>query len=213
MVAASTLVRANEPQAAEIKKPGQWDASAVYLWPGPTDIADAPQGPRIATVRSPDGKFALRVNENELAIDGPKGATVARKLDIDDLAEVSWGPDSREFAVTASDGGWVGTWAVTVYAVESTGVRKYDVSQPIAARFQARKGGCDEIPNVAAAGWLAPDVLLIVAEAPPHSSCKDMGAIRGYELSVRDGKIRREYNSSQLAANFGNRLGERLQGR
>jgi hypothetical protein len=212
IAARSMLACAGEPDAVEIKRPGQWDAKAVYLWPGPTAIADAPDGPRIATIRSPDQRLALQVNENKLVVNGANGAAVASPLDIEDLAEVSWGPDSKEFAVTASDGGWVGTWTATVYTLVPAGAQKFDVSPLIAARFQTRKGGCDEIPNVAAAGWLGPNLLLVVAEAPPHSSCKDMGTIRGYELSVRDGQIRREYNSSELVSKFGRQLGPRVKG-
>lgn len=151
--AVSMLACAGELIPGEIKKPGQWDASAVYLWPGPTAIADAPNGPRIATVKSPDQKLALRIDDNELIVSGRDGARVAGPIKIDDLAEVSWSPDSLNFAVTASDGGWVGSWAATVYTVAPTGMKKFDASPLIATRFQARKDGCNEVPNVA--GWLA----------------------------------------------------------
>ncbi len=212
LVAVGVLVHAEATAVAETKRPAQWNAKAVYLWPGPTDIADAPDGPRIATVQSRDQRFTLQIKENDLLVRVQSGEAVARPIKIEDLAEVSWSPDSKEFAVTESDGGWVGSWTTIVYAVDLKGMRKYDVSHQIEDRFQARKGGCDETPNVAAAGWLAPDLLLMVAEAPPHSSCKDMGTLRGYELTVHDGKIQHEYDASELFAKFANQLGPRVNG-
>ena len=208
----SMLAYAGEPASEEVKKPGQWDVNAVYLWPGPTAIADAPDRPRIATVKSPSEKLALLINENDLIVSGRDGARVAGPIKIDDLVEVSWSPGSLHFAVTASDGGWVGSWTATVYTLAQTGMNRFDASPLIAARFQSRKGGCDEVPNVAAAGWLGPDVLLVVAQAPPHSSCNDMGTFRGYELSIRDRRIQREYDASELLSKFSNRLGPRLKG-
>jgi hypothetical protein len=212
LVVACTLARSAEKGVGEIKRPGQWDANAVYLWPGPTDLADAPDGERLAIIRSPDQKVTLQVKDNRLIVLGQDGAAMAKPMDIEDLAEVSWAPDSKEFVVTQSDGGWVGSWTATVYAIDPGGLRKYAVSPLVAARFQTRKDGCDEIPNIAAGGWLSADAILIVAEAPPHSSCSDMGTIRGYALSLQDEQIKHEYSYAELRSRFGNRLGPRVVG-
>ncbi|GLQ98137.1 hypothetical protein GCM10007863_25570 [Dyella mobilis] len=182
----------------------------MYLWPGETDIADAPAGTRVSTVRSPSHTLALKVTDDALAVIDASGKAASKPLEIEDLAEVNWAPDSREFAVTQSDGGWVGTWTVTAYAVTPDGLHSYELSKLVAAKFQARKGGCAEIPNVGAGGWLGPGRLLVIAEAPPHSSCSDMGSIRGYEVAVEHAQILDEYDAPALKSRFGRLLGRRF---
>lgn len=211
--AASTWVLAAQPVPQNISAPGQWSSQAVYLWPGPTALADAPDGPRLATIPAPDGKRVLHVDEYRLSIDYPRGKGTMGAIDIDALTEVAWSPDSRRFEITSSDGGWVGSWTAVVYTLDQRGITPFEVSPLVTARFQARRGACDEQPNVAAVGWINADVLLVVAEAPPHSSCKDMGVIRGYEVSLRDGTIRSEYSSSELSRRFGGMFGARFKAR
>ncbi len=207
---ASLGARAGAVEPARVEEPGQWSSTAVYLWPGPTAIADAPPDGRIASVWSPDHLRVLMINDSQLVVKSFTEMVSADPVEIESLAEVEWAPSSQAFVVSQSDGGWVGSWSVTAYMITSTGIQARDLTKRVSAEFQSRPGGCSEIPNVAAAGWLRPGVLLVVAEAPPHSSCQDMGAIRGYEVSVTDGKILKRYNEAELRTKYGHHLGLRL---
>jgi len=139
------------------------------------------------------------------------GERIGQEIGINTLTEIIWAPDSAAFAVTQSDGGAVGTWYVEVYRILHRRLQKIDVMKTVAAEFQKRAGGCPEKDaNIAAVGWLGPKALLVVAEAPPHSSCRDMGKIRGYEVSVTNGHLIRKYNADELKYKHLKLLGPRL---
>ena len=75
---------------------------------------------------------------------------------IESLAELLWSPDSKAFAITSSDGGWVGTWSVVIYRFESGGLMKTDVTRQVSEDFRRRKarrnGSCVIEPgNIGAA--------------------------------------------------------------
>jgi hypothetical protein len=208
---ATTLASAAAQAPATIEQPGRWSAEAVYLWPGDTDIADAPKGPRLAEVWSPDHQHVLSVSDNHLTVRDKVGSALSHPLAIEDLAEVEWSPDSRVFVVTQSNGGLVGTWSTEAYAVTPQGsVQQLDVEHAVTARFQFNHEVCSETPNVGSGGWLNPRVLLVVIEVPPHSSCRDMGHLWGYEVSVIDGRILQVYDDLQLRRKYIHRLGRRF---
>ena len=108
-------------------------------------------------------------------------------IEVQDVAEVLWAPDSRAFAITESDGGWIAQWSATIYVVDSTTVRPVASASQAFADFSRRKVlrrgyGCTvEPPNMAIVDWnRGPERLLLVAEAPPHGTCFDLGRLAGY---------------------------------
>lgn len=185
---------------------GEWGAQAVNL------------SSRVSTkatlhIPSPDGSKVLAVTETEVLVKKSTGESIGQEIEINTLAEIEWAPNSSEFAVTQSNGGAVGTWYVEVYRILSGSLQKIDVMKAVAADFQKRPGGCfEEDANIAAVGWLGPKALLIVAEAPPHSSCRDMGTIRGYEVSISNGHLIRKYNANEFKKKHWKLLGSRLKG-
>jgi hypothetical protein len=185
---------------------GEWGAHAVNL-----DGRSANK--LIMQIPSPDRNKVLVVTETDVLVKRLTGESIGRKIEINTLAEIEWAPDSRAFAVTQSDGGAVGTWYVEVYRILSGSLQKIEVMRTVSADFQTRPGGCtEEVANIGAVGWLGPKSLLMVAEAPPHSSCRDMSVIRGYEVSVSDGCIIRRYKSNELKKRHWKLLGPRLKG-
>lgn len=126
-------------------------------------------------------------------------------------AEVAWSPDSRDFFVTYSDGGAVGTFHVLVYRVDDTGVHR---SEPVPNGRRLFQPDCmsKEFPNVGAIQWGEnPGTLVIAVEVPPHSSCVDMGTFRAFEISVADGRKLREYGQLKAKRLFAKTLGVELQ--
>ncbi len=213
LLAMVTLLPMQRPQ------PGVWGAGAAYLWPGPTAIADYPQGGRSIDVLSPDGTLLLQVRESMLTVALAKHSSeqIGADIPLYSLAEVLWAPDSKAFALTSSDGGWVGSWSVVVYRVRGRDLEKVNIAEQAFAEFGkrtvARTRDCEvEEPNIGAVAWLdGSSRLLVLAEAPPHSSCCDMGHLQGYALEVPTGKILARYSQAELAREFRGRLGARFQ--
>ena len=206
--------------AAAFNKPGagQWSSGAAYLWPGSTAIADAPREGRSLRILSPDGSWVALVRDTDFELIrsiNPQGPSVSSET-VSSLAEVLWSPDSKALAVTQSDGGWVGGWSVVVYQVEAGTLRKIEVSKQATAEFNRRRvprqRSCEvEDGNFGAATWVrGSSRLLIIAEAPPHSSCCDMGRLRGYLVSVPGGNVVARYTEKQLLARWRTALGERF---
>jgi hypothetical protein len=183
---------------------GVWGAQALNL------------SSRISTkstmkIPSPDGSKILAVTDIEVLVKKSSGESIGEGIGINTLAEIEWAPDSSAFTVTQSDGGAVGSWYIEVYKISTGSLQKIDVMKAVAADFQKRPGGCpEEDANIASVGWLGPKKLLIVAQAPPHSSCRDMGAIRGYEVSIANGHIISKYNANVLKKKYWKLLGPAL---
>lgn len=180
------------------------------LWPRSTASSDVPPNGRIANIWSPDHMHVLVVDGSRLTVKSSNDTVLSDPIQIESLSEVEWSPDSKGFVVTESDGGLVGSWSATVYRLTPTGLAARNLGQLVSAEFQKRQGACAEIPNVGASGWLESGILLVIAEAPPHSSCRDMGAIRGYEVPATEGKILKRYDEAELRAKYGRRLGRRF---
>lgn len=129
------------------------------------------------------------------------------------LTEMLWSPTGRFVSVTASDGGIVGTWSVNVFALDRDGgLHKHDNLRDAFKSADAFPD-CDEkeTPNIGAIAWLnnGRDILL-VAEVPPHSSCRNMSALSGYLVQVESGKIIEQLSESQLREKWGPKLGCRF---
>ena len=197
--------------------PGMWSASGAYLWPGATVFDNFPEHGRAITLRSPDSSVTLAVDDTGITVRiAHHSGYVTRRLGIQSLSEVLWAPDSRAFAVTQSDGGWVGTWYVEVYLISDTSLQRAKVTdrafEDFSRRKVTRKRPCEvEAPNLGALTWSQSSKrLLIIAEAPPHSSCCDMGRIHGYMVDVPTGTIIARYSLTDLVKLYQAKFGWRF---
>jgi hypothetical protein len=197
-----------------VPQPGQWAARGAYLWPGPTAIADLPQDGRHLRVLAPDGQVEFRIHDTEgYVIRGSDRRS--EPIGVQSLAEVLWAADSTAFALTESDGGLIGTWSVTVYNVAKPGITRLTAADAaVRADYRQRvmKHACpDEVPNVAAVSWVhGSKQLALVAEVPPHSSCRQMGRIYGYVVRLPSGYIVRRLSTAEVRSAWRKDLGSRL---
>lgn len=131
---------------------------------------------------------------------------------INTLAELQWSPDSTALFVTESYGGAVGDWHAILYLIEGSVVRRLDVTKQVVNSFK-KHYRCKEPeePNIGAIKWFnGAKKLLIVAEVPPHSSCPEMGKIRGYIVEIPTGGIFQEFDEKRLRTEWGDYLGKRF---
>ena len=194
-------------------QPGMWSARGVYLWPGPTAIADFPAAGRQLRISAPDRKTVLEVRDSEARVTFPNGKPSGAFV-VEGLAEILWAPNAAAFALTESDGGWAGSWSVRVGQLSPSGdLRFREIGRSVSKDFYVRisKRHCPEYANVGAVSWInGAEELLLVAEAPPHSSCPVMTAVCGYVVAVPSGTIRRRIGFQALKKKWGNALGSRL---
>ncbi len=200
-------------------QPGVWSAHAAYAWPGPIVIGDAPKAGRRIDVPSPDRSKVISIGDSSLTVRlaGHPGRTIGSPINIADLVEVLWAPDSLAFALTESDGGWVGTWHVAVFQVSAEALKQVNVSEQVFLDFSRRKvtsrgNGCSsEGPNIGGITWLnGSSRIVLLAEAPPHSSDCDMGRIHGYLVAVPSGAVLAQYREADVHRVFGSKLGGRF---
>lgn len=202
---AGTGTSADAPESDARTTGAQWSNHATAL------LGRGPM--RCAEIPSPDASLSVLVGQLSFAVaasgrvlSGPDNA------DVQALAELSWAPDSRAFFVTESHGGWVGEWRVSVFTITGGSVQRLDVTRAVVDAFRKRYACHEpEDPNVGAVTWVrGSSQLLVVAEVPPHSSCPDMGMVRGYVVEVPGGTIVSELTEEELRAKWVQHLGVRL---
>lgn len=138
--------------------------------------------------------------------------TKATAIDVHSLPEVLVSPDGRHIALTDSDGGFVGSFRIQIVNRDGETLPPPDFSALARRDYQSRPGVCTESPNAAAIAWRNDgQSLLVVVESPPHSSCPDLGAMRGYELDSVTGEILASYPEADFRRRFQPLLGPRLQ--
>ncbi len=182
---------------------GEWarDASEVTSSPGKLKIP-APDHNKVLMING----IAFYVMVGDRILKGTEKEGVLQP------AEIIWSPDSSAFVITASDGGAVGTWFISVYLLENDSVRYADVAQEVIRHFK-RYYKCDEPeePNVGAVKWLNDSKqLLLVAEVPPHSTCREMGKFKGYIVDIPSGGILEEIDEKDVRLNWSGYLGTRF---
>ncbi len=140
---------------------------------------------------SPDGKLQIREQEGELVLQGKDGQSTRLGIMAQpDLTEVLWSADSRYLAINTSDGGSVGTWEAKLFAIDAQGLPAALGLQDVLMKASAKYPRCkpQEAPNLAALAWSNEEVLLL-AEVPPHSSCRNMGQITGFRFALKSKKL------------------------
>jgi len=209
-----SVALADESKGLRRAQPGVWLASGQYLWPGPTAIADFPLHGRDIIASSPDGAITTRVTETELTLVDRNNAMrfAGASIPLASLGEILWAPDSTAFALTQSDGGWVGTWSVKIYRLKSGGVSASDPGGLPLADFKRLFPRCsDEYANVAAVGWLdGSRRLRLVVEMPCHSSCSDMCKVVGYVVDPTHGGVIERVPAPAIRGRWKTALGLRL---
>ena len=209
-----SVARAQTPPVFQRTQPGVLSSLAKYRWPGPTAVADFPLGGRNIVVVSPDGAIETRVTNIELTlVDRNKPTRFAQtSIPVASLAEIRWARGSDAFALTQSDGGWVGTWSVRLYRLGPTGLSESDPGRLVLADFKQLFPRCqDEYPNVAAVGWVeGPRRLRLVVEMPCHSSCTDMCRVAGYVVDTAGGGILERLRETTLRRARKAAIGSRL---
>lgn len=198
----ATACSANAGASEPVRKcTGAWSAKGKYAYEPP------------GRIEAPNRKHAIIVADPGLSLVDDRGsaeAAIERHLN---LTEILWAPDSRRFALTESEGGLVGTWHLYVYRIDSANrLTHLDLTEAI--QLETRDfAKCFEGPesrNVGAASWLNRNELLVIAEVPPHSSCRNMGAITGFRVSANSGRVLERLPVKQLRKRYGNLLGCRL---
>jgi hypothetical protein len=191
--------------------PTSGSAAGIWAAAGQTPFVSSSAPP--IEILAPDGKVALRETEDGLTFIGKKTVLLQEILSPPSLTEVLWSPDSKQFVVNASDGGAVGTWTAYYYWIDADGTpvsrNLVNLLAPMIEKFP----DCDdaERANIGAAGWLDDGKdLLVVVEVPPHSSCRNMGAIRGFRVAVTSWRVAGEISEVKLRQDWARALGPRF---
>ena len=125
------------------------------------------------------------------------------------LTEVSWAPDSRHVAISASDGGSVGNWSITVFSVRDRQAHRlppYRELHVAANRLLQCEG--PESTNLGLVGWLKGGAeMLVVAQVPPHSVCRNMGSLHGLRVATASGRILESMSYASLRKRWPDWLG------
>ena len=180
-------------------------------------VADIFGGIRPKTLTAPDGRTRAVVRFTDWGVDGQDRLTVFVGGEDHDFpagpnAELLWAPDSHAIAVTANDGGAVGSFEVSVLVRGVKGRRwhwrQIDLTDRVAGLFAPRmRCDSDEVPNVGAVGWTSGQRLIVVAQVPPHSSCANRGFIAGYIVDVPSGAVLMDVDARTLHRRYGRMLG------
>jgi len=129
--------------------------------------------------------------------------------------EVLWSPDSNGFAINVSDGGLVGTWETHIYTIDQNGNPAPRNLQRLILPIVSKFLRCEpkEVANFGIAAWLnGSKEVLMIAEVPPHSSCRNMGTLIGFRISVLSGKIIERISERELRRKWKSFLGCRFMG-
>ncbi|HBM2001747.1 TPA: hypothetical protein LUK53_002381 [Escherichia coli] len=181
---------------------GSWSHDAIALYDGLT--------PRAEGVNSPDGKMAVVVNNESLAL---KSANTLSPIDIafsSGLVEILWSADPRYFTITTSDGGWVGTWDTYVIDTKNLNQLKIIPIRPLVEGVLTKTWMCDgeEEINIGGISW--GNNLHVLAEVPPHSSCKNMGQVKGIIIDMQHEHIVQTLDNKMVHQAWKKQIGERF---
>ena len=157
------------------------------------------------SVRSPDGRYAVVAGDGLLTLVTPRSSRELQVAAMRGLSEVVWSPDAMAFAVNWTDGGAVGTWLSDVFVIEDDDVARHLYIRDMVLPHLDGFTRCDEPEgaNVALAGWLAGGrEMLVVAQVPPHSSCRNMGEQRGLRIDLATGRILEQMTERELWSRY-----------
>jgi hypothetical protein len=115
--------------------------------------------------------------------------------------------------INVSDGGLVGTWEAYLFLLDANDrpvARDIQrLVRPLADKLLLCEPG--EVANIGVASWVnGSSEILVVAEVPPHSSCRNMGGIFGFFVSVQSEKIIERIPEDVLRKKWAGTLGCRF---
>jgi len=185
---------------------GIWAANGKPPYVGP-DFAPS-------EIPAPNGRVSLKAYSGSLSLVGRKHSINLRKILVNPpLMEVLWSPDSRNFVVNVSDGGLVGSWDTYFYSVDQDEYPAFRDIESLIRPIANKLPQCDmaEQANIGTVAWLNEGKeLLLVAEVPPHSSCRNMGDLLGFRISVESWRITERISEDRLRKKWGKVLGCRF---
>lgn len=189
---------------------GQWSQISI-----PLNVLNSLDGGRDQRIVAPNGKTALVLHQGELyLLANDSSRENAEGMPVEGLSELAWSPDSKAVFVTASDGGWVGTWDVSVLQVKESRLVEVPITEKVRSDF-VKRYRCDDFkgsqqsPNFGAVKWLnGSQELLILAEVPPVSTCP-VWLLMGYVVSVPSGNVLASYSEKEVRSRWGRELGVR----
>jgi len=188
---------------------GIWAAAAKSPYPAPDFIP--------TKIPAPNGRVSINATREGLSLVGKKNRTTHLEVLVNPpLMEVLWAPDSQNFVINVSDGGLVGTWEAKYYSIDADGRPVSRDIQKLVKSNANRLLRCEpkEEANIGVASWLNDGKeVLIIAEVPPHSSCRNMGTIFGFRVSVKSGKIIERISEDGLRKKWAHILGCRFAGK
>lgn len=185
---------------------GIWAAAARSPYLGadfnPTDIL------------APNANYSINATSAGLSVVGKRGKRTHLEILVNPpLMEVLWPPDSRNFVINVSDGGLVGSWEAKFYSIDADDRPVSRDVQSIIVPIANKLLKCEpkEDANIGAVSWLDNgNEILIIVEVPPHSSCRNMGAVFGFRVSVKSGKIIERISEADLHKKWATVLGCRF---
>ncbi|MHB8859984.1 MAG: hypothetical protein ACYC6Z_10980 [Thermoleophilia bacterium] len=189
---------------------GYWAAGAVSPYPdsGPSYL----EPDFIPTnIPAPNGKFSIKATSGGLSLVGKNSSTHIEAYPP--LMEVLWAPDSRNFVINVSNGGLVGHWDINFYSIDSDERPVYRDIQKKVRPIADKLLQCEpkQEANIGVVSWIKGGKdILIIAEVPPHSSCRNMGAIFGFRVSVKSGEIIERISENALRKKWTKALGCRF---
>lgn len=195
----------NIVECAAIQCTGIWANSAISPY--------KEDGFSTIEIISPNGFFSISGSMEGLSLVN-KGKSIHLDLLFSPpLVEVLWAPDSLKFVINMSDGGLVGTWETHIYLIDGQGNPVHVNIQNFLLSISDKIPQCEpkESVNVGIAAWLneSKEILLIV-EVPPHSTCRNMGAITGFRISTQEMKVVEIISENELRKNWSHTLGCRF---
>ncbi|MFZ6870980.1 hypothetical protein ACO0LF_02830 [Undibacterium sp. Di27W] len=149
---------------------------------------------------SPNGQFSIKATTKTISMqkngeqDFPLNVLVNPAL-----MEVVWNNNSQGFAINLSDGGLVGTWEPKLFTIGPGDVPVEVDLRAILDQASKKYLRCspEEEANWGVLTWLRGDIL-VAAEVPPHSSCKNMGQFFGFRVSLKSKKVIEVFSEKTL---------------
>jgi hypothetical protein len=181
-----------------------------------TGVADIAGSPRPKTVTAPNGRSRAVARFSDWSTDDSDDHLTVflggddHRFPAGPNAELLWSPDSAALAVTADEGGAAGSYALTILVKKEKGRhwREVEVTEKVVRLFTPHmRCDDDETPNVAALGWISGQRLLVMAQVPPHSSCRNMGRYAGYIVDTVTGEPLMDVSSKLLRTRYRAMLG------
>jgi len=193
-----------------IAAPLNEEASSFGTWGRASESLYQGLEPRSKGVVAPDALSTVYSTHDGLFIRTSDGEVTLPVVLTPGLAEAVWAPTSKFVALTVSDGGVVGTW--DTYLVPTGDPSNLFSVRGIVTNAAKDIFKCNgEILNIGAIGWdKHSDIVKVIAEVPPHSTCEDMGKIEGLVINVRTRTVQRRLNRKEVLEQWRDILGRRF---